>query len=90
MFIAFAAAAFFFIISIINATISTVGASDSKRAVIVDPMVVVKGSPDAKAVDKFVLHEGTTVKIDDMQDRWWLITIADGKSGWIDSGAEKI
>ncbi|MBQ6096673.1 MAG: competence protein, partial [Bacteroidales bacterium] len=50
----------------------------------------VKSSPDAKSVDKFLLHEGTLLTIDDKQDQWWQITIDDGKNGWINYGAEII
>ena len=78
------------IISGIDAAISTKNATNRNRAVILEPMVVVKGSPDAKSVDKFILHEGTRVNITDRQDSWWQIEIADGKSGWIESGAEII
>ena len=78
------------IFSAVFATISVVNASKDNEAVITEPLVVVKGSPDVKGVDKFVLHEGTKLTINDTQDDWWQIEIADGKSGWINSGAEKI
>jgi len=78
------------IFSIINTTFSTRDVSHSHRAVVTAPMVVVKGSPDSKSVDKFVLHEGTCMTITDQQDEWWQIEIGDGKNGWISSGAERI
>lgn len=78
------------VFSIVNATISVHNASKDNEAIITAPLIVVKGSPDAKSVDKFVLHEGTKVTINDSQDDWWQIEIADGKSGWINRGAEKI
>lgn len=73
-----------------NAAFSAKIVSNNNEAVVVDPMVVVKGSPDAKSVDKFLLHEGTRLTITDRQDEWWQITISDGKSGWINNGAEII
>lgn len=76
--------------SAICATISSRRASMDNEAIITAPLVVVKGSPDAKSVDKFVLHEGTKLTIGDTQDEWWQIEIADGKTGWIDGGAERI
>lgn len=76
--------------SAIDAAISAKRLSTHNNAIITSPMVVVKGSPDAKSIDKFILHEGTKVTINDRQDDWWQIEIADGKNGWINSGAEEI
>jgi hypothetical protein len=73
-----------------NTAFSAKSVTNNKEAVVIDPMIVVKGSPDAKSVDKFIIHEGTTFTISDRQDKWWQITLADGKSGWINSGAEII
>ncbi|MBQ1408973.1 MAG: tetratricopeptide repeat protein [Bacteroidales bacterium] len=78
------------VLSAIGAAISAHHATNDKEAIITAPLVVVKGSPDAKSVDKFVLHEGTKISIGDEQDEWWQIEIADGKSGWINGGAERI
>lgn len=78
------------IFSVINATISTRNVTNKDEAVVISPMIVVKGSPDPKSVDKFILHEGTKLHINDRQDDWWQIEIADGKSGWINEGAEII
>lgn len=76
--------------SAVNAAISLKNVTNRSEAVITAPMTVVKSSPDAKSVDKFILHEGTEITIDDTQDEWWQITIADGKTGWIAGGAERI
>lgn len=81
---------FLLIVSAVNATISSHNATKENEAIITSPLVVVKGSPDAKSVDKFVIHEGTKIIIGDVQDEWWQIEIADGKSGWINGGAEII
>ena len=53
------------------------------RAVITQPMVVVKGSPDASGVDKLVLHDGTLLTIDETLDGWHKIRLADGNTGWL-------
>lgn len=78
------------IFSVAGATISSHNTTKDNEAIITSPLVVVKGSPDGKSIDKFVLHEGTKVTIGDEQDEWWQIEIADGKSGWINGGAERI
>lgn len=77
-------------LSAINAAISVNNVTNNNEAVIIAPMTVVKSSPDPKSVDKFILHEGTEITISDTQDEWWQIYIADGKTGWINSGAEII
>ncbi len=78
------------ILSIVNATFSARNVTIKNHAVVTAPLVVVKGSPDPNSVDKFVLHEGTKLKIKEQQGEWWLVEIADGKSGWLLNGAEKI
>lgn len=78
------------IFSIVNATISHRNLTNVQEAIVTSPMVVVKGAPDQKSVDRFLLHEGTKLTITDRQDNWWEIKIADGKSGWISEGATVI
>lgn len=90
LFITSALLGFLLLLTILNATFSAHYASHSKEAIVTDAMVVVKGSPDSKSVDKFVLHEGTKVTVTDQQDQWWQIELSDGKSGWISGGAEGI
>ena len=58
------------IFSALNAAISARNVTNNKEAIVIAPMVVVKGSPDQKSVDKFVLHEGTKLAITDRQDQW--------------------
>jgi SH3-like domain-containing protein len=45
--------------------------------------VTVKGSPDVKAKDVFLLHEGTKVRVKQNMGRWFEIELADGQVGWI-------
>ena len=53
------------------------------KAIIVAQTVTAKSSPDAKAVDAFVIHEGLKVKLTDAVGEWVKVTLADGKIGWI-------
>lgn len=53
------------------------------RAVVTQPMVVVKGSPDDAGVDKLVLHEGTTLVVDETLGTWYKVRLADGNTGWL-------
>lgn len=81
---------FLLVFSAFNATLSVKNVTNNNKAIVMKPLLVVKGSPDAKSVDKFVLHEGTKLTITDRQDQWWQVEIADGKNGWIADGAEII
>ena len=90
MFITGSALALLILISAVDATISANNVTKNNEAIVTAPLIVVKGSPDAKSVDKFILHEGTKLTITDRQDDWWQIEIADGKSGWVNGGSEII
>ena len=51
----------------------------------------VKSSPENSSVDKFLLHEGTKVTIEESVGDWYKIALADGNKGWIyNSDVEKI
>ena len=53
------------------------------EAIVMTTVVNVKGSPDAGSVDKFELHSGNKVTIDDQIDQWLKIEAADGNTGWL-------
>jgi hypothetical protein len=53
------------------------------KAIITAQTVTAKSSPDAKAVDAFVIHEGVKVKLTDAVGEWVKVTLVDGKIGWI-------
>jgi len=53
------------------------------EAIIFTPTITVKSSPTQTAVDLFVIHEGTKVKILDKVDNWVKIKISNGSIGWI-------
>ncbi len=55
----------------------------NKEAIVFDPSVTVKSSPTQNAVDLFVIHEGTKVKIIDRIDNWSEIKIRNGSVGWL-------
>jgi len=52
------------------------------EAIITASMVVIKSSPDEKATDLFILHEGTKVVIRERLGQWIEISLLDGKKGW--------
>ncbi len=58
---------------------------EHNRGVVMSQSISIKSSPDHSATDLFMLHSGTTVSIIRQIDNWYEISIADGKSGWIES-----
>ena len=53
-----------------------------REAVVVKQAITIKASPEEQAVDKFILHEGAAVRIEDELAGWYKITLADGNTGW--------
>lgn len=62
----------------------------SKDAIIFEPTVNVKSSPDADSQDIFVIHEGTKVKITDKIGNWIEIRIANGSDGWVQENVVEV
>ena len=53
-------------------------------AIVMQPSVTVKSTPDDSGTDLFVLHEGTKVYInDDSMKGWKEVSLEDGTRGWI-------
>lgn len=55
------------------------------EAIILEPSVTVKSSPENQSVDKLILHEGTKVTITETISSWYKITLSDGTTGWCDT-----
>lgn len=56
----------------------------NKAGIIFSPSAMVKGSPDAKGTDLFMLHEGTKVELMDSIGEWTEIRLINGNEGWIE------
>ncbi|MBK7712080.1 MAG: tetratricopeptide repeat protein [Bacteroidales bacterium] len=56
---------------------------DSHQAVITNPVISGKSSPDSSGTDLFVLHEGTKVSVEDEVGEWLEIRLSDGNKGWV-------
>lgn len=54
-----------------------------QKAVIYQPTVTVKSTPDESGTDLFILHEGTRVTVEDEMGEWHEIRISDGNKGWV-------
>lgn len=57
------------------------------EAIVFEPTITVKSSPDAKGIDLFPLHEGTKVRLIDQIGTWYEIRIANGSVGWLPAEA---
>jgi tetratricopeptide (TPR) repeat protein len=57
------------------------------EAVVFEPTITVKSSPDEKSIDLFVVHEGTKVQVLDKIGNWYEIKIANGSVGWLPADA---
>lgn len=62
---------------------------NTREAIVFDPTITVKSSPDESSVDLFVIHEGTKVSIMEHIGDWYEIRIANGSVGWLPSSAVK-
>ena len=61
-----------------------------REAIVFDPAVSVKSSPDEASTDLFMLHEGTKVTILDNVGDWYRVVIASGSDGWVTSESLKV
>jgi tetratricopeptide (TPR) repeat protein len=62
---------------------------EQNEGIVFIPSITVKSSPTQNAVDLFVIHEGTKVKIIDKIDNWIEIKINDGSKGWLPQNSIK-
>jgi len=60
------------------------------EAIVFNPTVTVKSSPDLSSTDIFVIHEGIKVELLDQIGEWQEIRIANGSIGWIKSSDIKL
>jgi len=80
-----------FIFSVASLTIAQhkyMAIKQPTTAIIFNPTVQIKSTPDAAGIDLFILHEGTKVYLIETVNNWYRIRISDGNDGWIE--AEKI
>lgn len=53
-------------------------------AIVMQPSVTVKSTPNESGTDLFVLHEGTKVYINDNTMKGWKeVSLEDGNRGWV-------
>lgn len=56
---------------------------NNHEAIVFEPTINIKSSPDENSKDIFVLHEGTKVTLLDVVADWQEIRISNGSIGWI-------
>lgn len=52
-------------------------------AIVINPSLTAKSTPDMNGTDLFVIHEGLKVKIEDLLGEWCEIKLSDGNKGWV-------
>lgn len=57
--------------------------NQQEAAIIIEPVVTAKSSPDDSGTDLFRVHEGLKVAVKDNSGEWVEVRIADGRTGWI-------
>jgi len=62
---------------------------EHKDAIVFTPTITAKSSPTRSAVDLFVIHEGTKVRIVDQVQGWVKIKLHNGSIGWLPGDAVK-
>lgn len=60
--------------------------NSAEFGVLIEKTVTVKQSPNERAADAFVIHEGIKFSIEDKLDNWVKIKLSDGKVGWLQKG----
>lgn len=73
------------VVAIVNLCVSNGMANRHDQAIVLGAAVSVKTSPDFDSADKFLLHEGTKVEVEDSINEWTKVKIADGNTGWIET-----
>ncbi|MBN1115888.1 MAG: tetratricopeptide repeat protein [Bacteroidales bacterium] len=58
---------------------------ESNSAIVLEPTVRVKSSPDLESNDMFIIHEGLKVDVIREIGTWSEIRLSDGKQGWMQS-----
>ena len=52
-------------------------------AIIMEPTVNINSSPSAGSSKLFVLHEGTKVKVEEVDEDWMNVSLPNGNKGWV-------
>jgi len=74
---------FLLLLVVCGGMISRARLEHREQAVILPQEVKVRYGPSDKDVIAFILHEGAAVDVAGVKDGWYLISLPDGKSGWI-------
>lgn len=83
---AFSFGCVFIILCFVNLMLGFYNKSLNQRitqAIVTEPVVTIKSSPDESGTDLFRIHEGLKVMVKDKSGDWIEIRLADGRVGWI-------
>lgn len=71
------------LIAVVCAIISQHRLNHSGRLVILEPEAAIYSAPENNSSLVFVVHEGTTVEIEETLGEWYRIRLDDGNNGWM-------
>ena len=74
------------LVLVLGATLAVreTGLGQPRHAVVLSPEVGVQSAPsDDPALQLFVIHEGTRVRVDRRSEQWLEVVLDDGKVGWV-------
>lgn len=74
-----------FVLATRHAFVERAALMNPDEAIVMSESISVKSSPNSSAIELFLLHEGTKVKVVTTHDTWCEIVIDDGKKGWVES-----
>ena len=77
----------FLICSYVNGSVLKDRIENLHYAIVMQPSVMVKSSPDENSTDKFMVHEGCKVEIEDNVNNWCKVKLSDGNTGWIEGSS---
>lgn len=73
------------ICSVVNASVLKNRMENLQQAIVMQPTVVIKSSPDENSAEKFIVHEGCKVTVEDRLSDWCKVKISDGNTGWVEN-----
>jgi len=65
----------------------TIESVKERHGIVLSGEVAARSGPQNLSTEVFVLHEGTRVEVESIQNQWYQIRLIDGKEGWIPANA---
>ncbi len=80
----------FCISSIVLASLRAQEINENSKAVIFSPKVDIHSEPNTSSTKLLILHEGSTVEVEDQQGEWTEVRLPNGTGGWLLSASIEV